>query len=433
MAAIAEIGGAEHQPLAHLRNVGAVAQMLEVPRAVDGIAIEHGADDLLVAQNDPLVDAAGGVLHDDLFLVRARREIAGGEQVDAGHLQFGRNHRAVIGGKTLHGEVVGANLGLVEQRSDEAVGLAAMLHAFADGIDAPVIGLHGVGDDDAALAMKACLARQLDIRTNADRHHDEIRRDLLAVGKAHAGHAILAKDRFRLRGHLEHHAALFQRLAQQSAGDLIELALHQRVEQVHDGDVHAALHQAVGGFEAEQTAADHDGVLVAGRGLDHALDVLNVAKADDAREVLARQRQHDRVRTGGDQQAIVRHPRAFSGDDFAGTPIDHLDHFALAQRDAVVLVPLLGVEHDVVDGLLAGEHGRQQNPVVVAVGLGTEDGDVIEIGRPVQQHFDRADAGHAVADHHQLLLVYFLEHALPSRFRWSHSATQLCVVDCKKY
>src|SRR4051812_10397350 len=55
-AAVTEIGGADHQPLAHLRNVGAIAQMLEVPWAVDGIAIEHGADDLLVAQNDPLVD-----------------------------------------------------------------------------------------------------------------------------------------------------------------------------------------------------------------------------------------------------------------------------------------------------------------------------------------------------------------------------------------
>src|SRR6059058_1817810 len=183
---------------------------------------------------------------------------------------------------------------------------------------------------------------------------------------------------------------------------------------MHDGDVHAALHQTVGGFEAEQTAADHNGVLVARRSLNHALDVLNVAKADDARKILARKGQHDRVRAGGDQQAIVRHPRAFGGNDFAGSPIDHLDHFALAQRDAVILVPLLGVEHDVVDGLLAGEHGRQQNSVVIAVWFGTEDGDLIEIGRTIQQHFDRADAGHAVADHHQLLLVYFLEHALPS-------------------
>ena len=50
--AVAEIGCAEHQPVAHSRHVGAVAQKLEVPRAVDGVAIEHGADDLLVVQDD---------------------------------------------------------------------------------------------------------------------------------------------------------------------------------------------------------------------------------------------------------------------------------------------------------------------------------------------------------------------------------------------
>ena len=91
--------------------------------------------------------------------------------------------------------MVGADLGLVEQGSDEAVGLAAMLHAFADRIDSPVVGLHGVGDDDAALAMEAGLARQFEIRADADRHHDEIGGNLLAVGKAHAGDAVLAEDR----------------------------------------------------------------------------------------------------------------------------------------------------------------------------------------------------------------------------------------------
>ena len=70
-----------------------------------------------------------------------------------------------------------------------------MLHAFADGVDAPVIGLHGVGDDDAALAMQPRLARQFEIRPDADRHHDEIGGKFLAIVKAHASDAILAEDR----------------------------------------------------------------------------------------------------------------------------------------------------------------------------------------------------------------------------------------------
>jgi hypothetical protein len=46
--------------------------------------------------------------------------------------------------------------------------------------------------------------------------------------------------------------------------------------------------------------------------------------------------------------------------------------------------------------------GRQQDAVVVGVRLGAEDGDVVQVGRDLQQLFERAHAGHAVADHHQL-------------------------------
>ena len=272
--------------------------MLEIPGSVNRIAVEHGADDLLVAQNDPLVDAARGVLHHDFFLVRARREITGREQVDARDLQLGRDHRSRVAGKAFHGELVGADLGLIEQRRHEAVGLATVLHAFSDCIDAPVIGLHGVGDDNATLAIDTCLLRELDVRADADGHHNQIGRKLEAIGKAHGRDAIVAQDRLRLRRHLEHHAALLQRLAQHSACDGIELSLHQAIEEMHDGHVHAALHQTVGGLQAEQAAADHDGVLAAGRGLDHAVDVMNIAKAYNTRKILARKRQHDRVGAG---------------------------------------------------------------------------------------------------------------------------------------
>ena len=71
---------------------------------------------------------------------------------------------------------------------------------------------------------------------------------------------------FGLRPDQELQAALFERLLQQLAGGLVELALHQQVRQVHHGDLHAALHQAVGRFQAEQAAAD-----------DHRVPVLAVA------------------------------------------------------------------------------------------------------------------------------------------------------------
>ena len=182
--------------------------------------------------------------------------------------------------------MVGADFGLVEQRRDKAVALAAVLHAFADRVDAAVIGLHGVGDDDAALAIEPGLPGELETGLDADRHDDDACRQFGAVLETYAGDVILAEDRLGLRRHLEHHAALFQRLAQQAAGHRIELALHQRVEQMHDGDGHAALHQPVGGFEAQEAAADHHRMAACGGDLDHVLDVLDVAKADDALQLV---------------------------------------------------------------------------------------------------------------------------------------------------
>ncbi len=201
--------------------------------------------------------------------------------------------------------------------------------------------------------MDTRLLRELDVWANPNGHHNQIGRELRAVGKAHGRDMIIAQDRLRLRRHLENHAALFQRLPQHSACNRIELALHQTIEEMHDGDVHTALHQTVGGFQTEQTAADDDGVPPARRGFDHAVDVMDIAKADDAGEILARNRQDDRIGTGRNQQAIIGNTRTLGGDDLAGAPVDHDDRLALAQRNVVVVVPLLGVKHDVVDGLLA--------------------------------------------------------------------------------
>jgi hypothetical protein len=50
------------------------------------------------------------------------------------------------------------------------------------------------------------------------------------------------------------------------------------------------------------------------------------------------------------------------------------------QRDAVVAVPVEIVEHDVLQRHLAGQNRRQQDAVVVAVRLGAEHRDVVQIG-----------------------------------------------------
>ena len=82
---------------------------------------------------------------------------------------------------------------------------------------------------------------------------------------------------------------------QQLAGHAVELALHQRRHDVHHGDGHAAQHQAVGRFEAEQPAADDDGVFVLGGGGYHLVGVGDVAVGNHALQVFARHRQDERI------------------------------------------------------------------------------------------------------------------------------------------
>src|SRR6185312_8779935 len=60
----------------------------------------------------------------------------------------------------------------------------------------------------------------------------------------------------------------------------------------------------------------------------------------------------------------------------------------------------------VLEGLLARQHRRQHDPVVVDPGLGAEDGDLVAIGGALEDLLDRPAPGHAVADDDQLLLVH---------------------------
>ena len=175
---------------------------------------------------------------------------------------------------------------------------------------------------------------------------------------------------------------------------------------MHHGDVHAAQLEAVGRFQAEQAAADDHRVLMSLGGVHHRLGVGDVAIADHPGQVLARNRQDEGVGAGGDEQAVVLGLAAVVGDDQALLAVD-LDHLAPEQQlDVVFRVPVEIVEHDLLEGLFAGQHRREQDAVVVGVRLGAEHGDVVEIGGELEQLFEGAYTRHAVADHHQLEFLH---------------------------
>jgi len=86
--------------------------------------------------------------------------------------------------------------------------------------------------------------------------------------------------------------------------------------------------------------------------------------------------------------------------------VDLGDLLAQVQLDVVFFVPGERVQNDLVQCLFAGQHRAEQNAVVVRVRFGAEHGDVVQVGGDLQQFFERADAGHAVADHHELHLLH---------------------------
>ena len=61
--------------------------------------------------------------------------------------------------------------------------------------------------------------------------------------------------------------------------------------------------------------------------------------------------------------------------------VDGDDLVALVERDAVLDVPAIAVDDDFLEGLLARQHRRQHDAVVVDARLGVEDGDLVAAGR----------------------------------------------------
>ena len=399
---------AEHQVVADTAHALALAQQREVPGAIDRVAVQAGAHELVVADHELLVDAADRVRQRDLLGVGAAREVAGREEVDTGDLELRRRDRTRVHADAELREMRRAHARHLEQRRDEAVGAAAMVDALADRVDARVVGLHRVVDEDAARPLRAAQAGGLcerGVGTDADGHHDQVRGHFAAVLELHGPHAavVVADQLGGLGLEQEPEAAILERLLQHLGRDLVELALHQPRHDVDHRHVHAAQLETVGGLEAEQAAADHDRVLVDGRRVDHAVRVGDVAIAQHALQVLAGHRQDEGIGAGREQQPVVAGRRPVGGDDQAPHPVDLRDGLVEMQRDAVLGIPLHLVQHDLFDRLLARQHRRQQDAVVVGVRLGTEDRDVVEVGGDLEQFLDRPHAGHAVADQHELL------------------------------
>src|SRR5690606_33786208 len=160
----------EQQFVPQRSDVATFGHELEVPWTVLHIAIQHGASDAVLLDHDALVDAAFRVPQHERFARRSAEKVASREQIDARDLELRRDERAGVASDAELREMRGAYVRLLEQRRDKAVGAIAVLHAFADRVDARIEGLHRVVHEHAPIAAQTRRFREIDVWANAGGH-----------------------------------------------------------------------------------------------------------------------------------------------------------------------------------------------------------------------------------------------------------------------
>jgi hypothetical protein len=311
----------------------------------------------------------------------------------------------VLGAGVGAGEDVGEHLRVLPRRCHQAVHLAAVLGALADGVDVGVVGAQLVVDDDAALDLQARQDADVGVRPDAGGDDEEVGLDLPAVGQPHTADAVAADDLGGEDVQVHGDAEGLDAPLEDRAGLGVELHVHQVGHGVHELDVQPVALQRPGGLQPEQAAAHDDGApAAAGRG-EHRPGLVDRAEAVDAGEQVAvvgadaLHGRDERVAAGGEHQVVVGRDGAVVGVDQLGRGVDPLDADAGPQRHPVVGVPVVAVEDDVVLVLLTGQHRGEHDPVVVAVRLLAEHGDTeLLAAAPLEHLLDEAGAGHAVAD-----------------------------------
>src|SRR5882724_8071630 len=87
---------AEGEIVADALDVRAGADQIEVPEPVSGIAEQDRASQPAVRDEQLLVDANARIGEQDFFTALVAEEVAGREQMYAGHLQICREHAAGV-------------------------------------------------------------------------------------------------------------------------------------------------------------------------------------------------------------------------------------------------------------------------------------------------------------------------------------------------
>ena len=248
-------------------------------------------------------------------------------------------------------------------------------------------------------------AEQFVAGLDADRDDHQVGVDDAAVGHQHPGDlaVVVGQDLGGEHAAVDGEALGLDQPAQGLPGALVQLGVHQPGGAVDDDRGGAELLGAGRGFQAQQAAADGDGVDLAAQllrqfrdGLVDGPDVFQ--RAVDVGEFGSRDRQAGGVGAGGDDQLVIRvHGAGRGGHGFArGVDAGHA--LAGLQRQRLV-VPHRGAAQGEVD-VGVGEGLAQRDAVVGEVGFLGEDGDVPAVQAPGVHGVGETVGGRAAAGNH---------------------------------
>jgi hypothetical protein len=161
---------------------------------------------------------------------------------------------------------------------DKAVADAAVLGALADRKYVRPVGGNAIVDDDPAIDRNAGTRRQFGIGLDADGGDNGVGREHAAVFQLHAFNMAVANESGGggIQQHLD--ASRLERALEQRGGGRIELTLHQAIHEMDERHRGAGLGKTVSRFNAEETAADHDGARAAARSTRDRRHVAHVAE-----------------------------------------------------------------------------------------------------------------------------------------------------------
>ncbi|MDN3937450.1 hypothetical protein QWJ39_14160 [Arthrobacter sp. YD4] len=335
-----------------------------------------------------MVDASGRVRVDDLqSVVGAGEGVAEAGDVDAGELEFGGGVEA--------GEGRGAAVQPVRddfrhrvRRRYQAQTHAAEIGHFADRPDPGDLGAAVLADHDAAARAESELLRpavagpeQLVAGPHADGGDDDVGVDHPPVGQQHAGDpaGVVGEHLGGEHAAVDGEALGLDQPAEGLPGALVQLGVHQPGGAVDDDRVGAELGGAGRRLQAQQPAADGDGVDRAAQGRgevrDFGVDGPDVLqRAVDVGVFGARDGQAGRVRAGRDHQLVVGVDGAGGGLHGFRGGVDGGGALAGPEGERPV-APQGGLAQGEVHGGIR-QRLAQRHPVVGQVGLLRQHGDL---------------------------------------------------------